>query len=184
MDIKLVLEIGANIKPQAREVPIFKDAKIITLDIDPEQHPDYVGDAANLPQELRGTLDGIFASHVLEHFSYWDTEKVLTHWMDWLKDGGSLHIVVPSWEWAAREVLSDKPSPALFGHSFAGNVNEWDKHLCMFTMRNLRRLFEKIGLKVVAAQTGIYHLHYNGSNYPAEQHYIYGVKGQTPLQKE
>lgn len=178
-----VLEIGGNEKPQAQFVPMFEGAKIYSLDIDPEQKPDFVGDAASLPSELTD-LDGIFASHVLEHFSYWESENVLKHWASRIKDGGSLHVVVPSWEWSAREVLSENPSPVIFGHSFAGNVNEWDVHKCMFTMRYLRRLFEKIGLNVVIAKTGVYHVHYNNVNYPAEQHYICGIKGTPSLQKQ
>ncbi len=183
MGTKLVLEIGGNQKPQAQYVPMFEGAKVLQLDIDPLQKPDIIGDAASLPQELHETLDGIFASHVLEHFSYWNTEKILRHWVDYIKDGGSLHVVVPSWEWEAREVLSENPSPALFGHSFAGNVNEWDKHLCMFTMRNLRRLFEKVGLNVIIAKTGIYHLRFGDKEYEAEQHYICGIKGYVNPQK-
>jgi predicted SAM-dependent methyltransferase len=184
MDTKTVLEIGANAKPQAQYVPMFEGAKILTLDIDRKQNPDIVGNAADLPKKLKGTLDGIFASHVLEHFSYLMTEKVLRHWVDYIKDGGTLHVVVPSWEWAAREVLSENPSPALFGHCFAGNVNEWDVHLCMFTMRNLRRLFEKVGLSVIIARTGVYHIRYGDKEFEAEQHYICGVKGTPPLEKQ
>ena len=178
MDTKTVLEIGGNQKPQAQYVPMFEGARILQLDIDEKQKPDIVADAAHLPESIKG-LDGIFASHVLEHISYWDSETVLRHWVDFIKDGGSLHVVVPSWEWMAREVLSENPSPALFGHSFAGNVNEWDVHKCMFTMRNLRRLFERIGLSVTIAKTGIYHVHFNGKDYEAEQHYVCGIKGRV-----
>lgn len=186
----VVVEIGGNIRPQAKVVPYWTEAKVLSVDIDPEQKPDIVADAANLyetlPEELRGNLDGVFASHVLEHFSYWQTERVLTNWKSCLKDKGELHILVPSWEWAAREVLSEKPSPALFGHSFAGQVNEWDVHLTMFTMRNLRRLFEKIGLSVIRARTGEYALAIGSPDniLKAEQHYIVGVNGTPELRKE
>lgn len=185
----LVVEIGANLKPQAQHVPDWKDAKILTIDIDPEQKPDIVADAEDLygtlPEELRGNLDGVFASHVLEHFSYWKTESVLSNWKSCLKEGGQLHVLVPSWEWAAREVLSERPSPALMGHSFAGQVNQWDVHLAMFTMRNLRRLFEKVGLSVIRARTGEYVLQTApGVLNKAEQHYIVGVNGKPELKKE
>jgi len=45
-----VLEIGANVKPQAQL--IWKDAKVLTLDIDPNMKPDIVADAGNMPAEL------------------------------------------------------------------------------------------------------------------------------------
>ncbi len=183
----LVLEIGANEKPQAQLVPEYADgqANILTIDIDEKQKPDIVGDAAELPGILKGELDGIFASHVLEHFSYWRTGAVLKNWYDTLKDGGMLHVAVPSWEWSAREILSENPSPALYGHSFAGQVNEWDVHMAMFTMRRLRSIFEKTGFKVIRARTGVYHLQgADGKTYEAEQHYVCGVKGAVQLSKE
>ena len=181
-DQKLVLEIGANVKPLAQM--IYPKDKIVTLDVDESQKPTIVGDAAKMPEELLGQLDGLFASHVLEHFSYWHTEDVLNGWKACLKPGGELHVCVPSWEWAAREVLSERPSPALLGHSFAGQVNQWDVHLMMFTMRNLRRLFEKIGLSVTKAKTGEYSISISGNIFKAEQHYICGVNGTPELTKE
>ena len=102
--VKEVLEIGANVHPQAKQIPGWENAHVLTLDIDAEQHPDIVADAAQMPDELENRFDGIFASHVLEHFSYWKTDEVLNGWVRCLKEGGELHILVPSWEWAAREV--------------------------------------------------------------------------------
>lgn len=177
-----VLEIGANAKPQAHF--IFPDAKIVTLDIDPAFSPDIVADAANMPEELKGRFDAILASHVLEHFSYWKEMDVLKGWVACLKEGGELHIVVPSAEWAAREVLSEKPSPALHGHMLAGQATQWDVHLNIFTMRKLRVLFERLGLTVFRAKTGEYHLNFHDKDYPAEQHYVAGKKGNPSLAKE
>ncbi len=179
---KLVLEIGANQKPQAQFIEEWKGAKILTLDVDKEQKPDIVADAADMPPELYGKLDGLLASHVLEHFSYWSTNKVLAGWVKCLKEGGELHILVPSLEWAARQVLSENPSPAIYAQLYAGQVNQWDVHLTGFTMRKLRQLFEKEGLAVHTARTGIYHLNVSTLGvFPAEQHYIVGVKGQPEL---
>lgn len=179
-----ILEIGANVRPQYTLIPGWEKAKAYTLDVDPEQHPDFVADAANMPEELYGRFDGILASHVLEHFRYWDTKRVLQGWMACLKPCGEIHIMVPSWEWAAREVLSENPSPALFGHSFAGQVNQWDVHYAMFTMRFLRKLFADVGLHVMRAKTTPYVLAVLGKEYQAEQHYIAGKLCPPDLRKE
>lgn len=184
---KLVLEIGPNVKPQARFVDAWKeerDTKVITLDVDADQKPDIVGDAADMPPELYGKLDGLLASHVLEHFSYWKTDTVLAGWIRCLKEGGELHILVPSLEWAAREVLSERPSPAVYAQLYAGQVNQWDVHLTGFTMRKLRALFEKLGISVHTARTGVYHIRVgNMGEFEALQHYIAGVKGSPVVSK-
>lgn len=179
-----ILEIGGYPNPQAHLMPFWEGAEVLHLNIDPESGADIIADAAEIPEEYHGQFDGVFASHVLEHFSYWNSKKVLAGWAACLKDGGQLHVVVPSWEWTARQVLSETPSPATYGHSFAGHVNPWDVHYAMFTMRRLRQLFEKIGLSVTNARTGKYQIHFLGNLYDAEQHWICGVKGNPGLKSE
>lgn len=182
---KLVLEIGGQPKPQAHLIPAFEGAKIIHLNVDEELKPDIIADAADMPPELYGKLDGLVASHVLEHFSYWKTEKILEGWVRCLKDGGELHILVPSLEWAAREVLSENPSPAVYAQLYAGQMNQWDVHLTGFTMRKLRQLMERVGINCHTARTGIYHIRVGTlGEFEALQHYIVGVKGEPTLRKQ
>lgn len=169
---KLVLEIGANVKPQAQY--LFPDAKILTMDIDKQLKPDIVMDAGKM--NFVEKFDAILASHVLEHFPYYNVVDVMQRWANALVVGGELHILVPSWEWSARQVLSENPSPALFGHTFAGQTTEWDLHRCMFTMRRLRAVFEKVGLHVITARTGEYTLMINKQEQKADQHYAVGIK--------
>lgn len=181
---KLILEIGANVKPQARYVAGWEGAKVLTLDVDEKQEPDIVADASNMPGELHGKLDGLLASHVLEHFSYWNTERVLQGWVDCLKPGGELHILVPSLEWAARQVLSESPSPAMYAQLYAGQVNQWDVHFTGFTMRKLRQLFERVGVSCQVARTAPYHIRVGTlGEFPADQHYVAGIKGEPGLQR-
>jgi len=171
---KLVLEIGPNVKPQAHYIESWKDAKVLTMDIDEDMKPDIVGDAGNMTYE--NLFDGILASHVLEHFPYKATMAVLNRWKRALVRGGELHILVPSWEWSARQVLSESPSKALHGHTFAGQVNNFDLHLNMFTMRWLRASFDIMNMKVTTAKTAPYPIMIDGEVMEADQHYIVGVK--------
>ncbi len=53
----------------------------------------------NYPEK---SVDEIRASHVLEHFSYQQTDKILKDWVRALKTGGILKIAVPDFEWIAR----------------------------------------------------------------------------------
>ena len=181
---KLICEIGPNIKPQAQHVPGWEGAKVVTVDVVEKWKPDILADAENLPEQMVGKFDGILASHVLEHFSYWKTDKVLQGWVNCLKDGGELHILVPSLEWAAREILSERPSPAVYAQLYAGQVDQWDVHLTGFTMRKLRQIMENAGINVRVATTGVYHVRVGSlDGVEAHQHYVAGVKGSPVLQK-
>jgi predicted SAM-dependent methyltransferase len=177
-----VLEIGAETKPQAQYV--WKDAEIVYLDINevkdiPEMEGKrfILGDAIDLAKVLDGeTFDGIFASHVLEHFPWWDIPRLLANWVTCLNPGGSIHIVVPSLEWAAKQILSETPSPALQGHLYSDMSTPYHIHVGGFTMRLLRTQLEKAGLAVGTATTAEYQIQAYGEIHVAEQHYVAGYK--------
>lgn len=170
-----VLEIGAGPNPKAHR--LLPTTFIETMDIDPQYKPTYLHDAATIPPGLHGKFDMIFASHVLEHFPWYDTLSILKEWRKGLKVGGQLHVLVPSLEWAAEQILSAHPSKAINGHLYAGCITQWDVHKAGFTMRILRTLFEHARLAVAMAESGPYPIAILGKIMQAEQHYVIGVKG-------
>lgn len=170
-----VLEIGAGPKPQAKK--LLPDTFIETMDIDPQYKPTYLHDAATIPQELYGKFDLVFASHVLEHFPWYETHNVLVEWRKALRVGGELHVLVPSLEWAAEQILSGHPSKAINGHLYAGSQTQWDVHKAGFTLPILRAHFEHARLAVALAESGPYPIAISGEIMRAEQHYIIGRKG-------
>jgi len=170
-----ILEIGAGPKPQAQL--IWPDAEIETMDANSEFNPTYLHDAATMPEELYEKYDALLASHVLEHFPHWKTAEVLKEWKKAVKvNTGQVHIVVPSFEWAAEQALSEHPSKGTLPHLFGGIVNRWDIHMTAFTMRHLRVLFESCGLMVIRARSAPYNINAYGEIVEAEQHYICGVR--------
>ena len=171
-----VLEIGAEKAPKANLIPGWEDAEVLTLDVLPDYEPDILCNADDIPAQWNENFNGILASHVLEHFGFWRTEEILKKWMLLLKPGGELHIVVPSAEWAARQILSEQPSLATFPHLFGSHINEYQMHKSAFTMRLLRRVFEGAGLETRRAVTGQYNISVNGTAFVAEQHYAFGIK--------
>ena len=170
-----VLEIGAGPKPQAKK--LLPDTFIETMDIDPQYKPTYLHDAATIPEELYGKFDLVFASHVLEHFPWYETHNVLVEWRKALRVGGELHVLVPSLEWAAEQILSGHPSKAINGHLYAGSQTQWDVHKAGFTLPILRAHFEHARLAVALAESGPYPIAISGEIMRAEQHYIIGRKG-------
>lgn len=175
MNKLMVLEIGAGPKPGAAQ--IWPDALIETMDADEQYKPTYLHDAATIPEELYEKYDAVMASHVLEHFPHWKTLEVLKEWIKAVKIGtGSIHVVVPSFEWAAEQALSEHPSRGTLPHLFGGITTQWDVHMTAFTMRHLRILFDHAGLAVTRARTGPYPINAYGEVVMAEQHYVCGVR--------
>ena len=64
------------------------------------EHLDY-NDITDLPF-ANGTVDLIYASHVLEYFDRTEVLKVLTEWHCVLKPGGILRLGVPDFEAMAK----------------------------------------------------------------------------------
>jgi len=88
VDSKKWLDLGCG------SVKVHEDA--IGVDTYPYPCVDIVHDVSDLWFFKDGELDGIIASHVLEHIA--DTKAVLTEWNRVLKPGGTLIIVVPDAE--------------------------------------------------------------------------------------
>lgn len=66
-----------------------------TLNVIPAVNVDYVCDAARRLPFRGGTFEVVYASHVLEHIPWYNTEAVLTEWLRILAPGGRLEIWVP-----------------------------------------------------------------------------------------
>lgn len=144
---------------------VFPEAKIVTA-----KDPTVIPDGA--------PFDGVFASHVLEHISYWKSIDTLAAWAAAVKPGGTVHVLVPSLEWAAEEIQKSDPSKALVLHLFGGQTEDVDVHKAGFTMRHLRACFEQAGMRVFRARTAPYMVQIGGVEYAAEQHYVAGVVGE------
>jgi SAM-dependent methyltransferase len=101
---------------------------------------DMVADARALPFK-KDTLDEVFASHVLEHFTERDGKKILQHWYDLLKKNGELRIIVPNIDamtkrYAGGELTWDAlRSVVLGGQDYAS-----DHHFNQFSPDSLESL--------------------------------------------
>lgn len=210
-----VLEIGGNLTPQAHllweppstieymDLPSERELYEGTKEM-PELYSDmyaevkafykdkkvYYGDAMDVDSYVKGKFDVVFASHVLEHMPWHATDVVLASWVRILNPGGAVHIMVPSLEWCAEEILSDNPSKALLPVLFGGQFQAGDDHLTGFTMRYLRARMEKAGLSVYRAVSGTKEIHIGeGEVAETDQHYAIGLylpEGTElpPLEKE
>jgi SAM-dependent methyltransferase len=165
-----------NSRKEVRRLEIGSGPKRLkefeTLDIAPGWNIDYVWDAAKKLPFKDNTFELIYASHVLEHISWYKVEDTLKEWTRILKPGGWLEIWVPDGLKICKTLVDyelygknyiDKdgwyrynpekdPCKWAAGRLFTygdgrGNPKGPNWHRSIFTERYLRMLFEKAGLK-------------------------------------
>lgn len=160
-----VLVIGSEADAeQVVQIPGWEPAVYVVHDLTP------------LPEEFGGAFDGCLVMNQWQRVGFWESENALRRWVECLVPGGELRVVVPSLEWGARQVLADMPSGAVLPHIFGSQTGNGEFHLSGFTMRRLRVLMERCGLRVEHANTGQYTIEIDGKAVQADQHYVMGRK--------
>jgi SAM-dependent methyltransferase len=159
------LEIG----PGPARLPGFE-----TLNCSFGRNVDYVWDASKTLPFSENTFELIYASHVLEHFAWYHTEKVLSEWRRILKPGGVLEVWVPNGlkickAFVDAETLGHDPlvvdpwtrfnanrDPCVWasGRTYTygdgtGSINNPNWHRALFSPRYLQVVLEMAGFRNV-----------------------------------
>ncbi len=93
------------------------------------------------------SVEAIYASHVLEHFSYNQTLDVLKDWVRTLKPGGVLKVAVPDFDKICEWYLSDHAEGLpLEAFLLGSHKDENDHHGAIFNEQKLRELLRLAGL--------------------------------------
>lgn len=120
-------------------------------------------------------LDLILAGTALVRIESDQIVETLQEWGSWLKDGGELHVQVPSFEWACREALGGRVNPPLWMHLYGLKDSPYR---VAFRMEDLRLLLEAAGLMAGRAETRPYVIaRAEQEEFPGEMHYVVGIKG-------
>lgn len=94
----------------------------------------------------------VLLNSVLQYMTYSAALTVLGRAAELVLPGGELHVVVPSVDWAARELIKPHPSPAaefvLWGKQYLGD----DLYHSGWTISNLRTYVTKVGCIVREAK--------------------------------
>jgi len=91
------------------------------------------------------SIDLIYASHVLEHFSRWDYKQCLKRWHELLKPHATLRIGVPDFEKIAKHYLEFGDMRALSGMIYGGQDYPENNHFWCWDFKELMKDLEEVG---------------------------------------
>ena len=124
----------------------------VHVDIAPYPHVDHVGPVDDLSWVADGSVELVYACHVLEHFPRKSVAAVLREWRRVLETGGILRIAVPDFSACAKiyyeQGLADGLS-GLIGLICGGQRDDYDFHKMIFDEDLLTRLLMKAGFSAV-----------------------------------
>ena len=141
-----------------------------TMNVIHTRNVTYVGDACQHLPFSDGTFDVIYASHIIEHISWFQVEEAIKEWVRILKPGGTLEIWVPNGLKIAKAFVeaeerglleyqddgwrysNDERDPCKwaagrvfsYGDGSGGDHPNW--HRALFSPRYLKEVFRKANL--------------------------------------
>ncbi|MBC2861514.1 methyltransferase domain-containing protein [Stappia sp. 28M-7] len=111
-------------------------------------HVDRIGPVEDLSFIPDGTVELIYACHVLEHFGRKEYRDVLAEWCRVLAPGGVLRIAVPDFRAAAELYLdtsNDIALPQVLGLLVGGQRDQYDYHKMVFDEETLSATLIDVG---------------------------------------
>lgn len=96
-----------------------------------------------------GTVDAVYASHVLEHFGIQGAQDALTEWVRVLKPGSRIRIAVPDFAYIAEHYTKNTrngQTQLLRAYAMGGQTDENDFHKSAYDEESLTGLMHTVGL--------------------------------------
>ena len=143
-----LLHVGCGRDPLPEWLSQYSEVR---MDIDPDVHPDIVGDMTDLG--TAGPFDAVACFHALEHLHREDVDVALAEFKRVLRDGGIVYVVVPDIEdiKPTDEVIYESAAgpitgiDVLFGYQKVIKDKPYMAHKCGFTRDFLDAVFQKAG---------------------------------------
>jgi predicted SAM-dependent methyltransferase len=137
-------QIRLNLGCYDKHLPGF-----INVDVRPECNPDVVDDVIELHSFDDGTVDLIYASHMLEHVRREDVHHVLRNWYNKLKTGGILRLAVPDFDAIARRYIYTGEIEEIMSPTMGSQRHDYDFHYVLFDEKSLSNALKEAGFDEV-----------------------------------
>jgi len=121
----------------------------IGVDIQKSNNPDVVADIRDLRCFDDGSVDTIYACHVLEHVYRSDCLGVLRSWYKLLKPQGILRLAVPDFESVVKLYMQGVKLSVLIGNFYPKNVSPENTHYYTWDFDSLQEDLQTVGFNNV-----------------------------------
>ncbi len=109
-------------------------------------HIHYIRSIGDLSPFADNSVNLIYASHSLEHFSHLETATVLAEWFRVLKKGGTLRLSVPDFDLLVDIYRKHNNNVEAILHTLMGSQNyQFNFHMTAFNQASLERLLKEAG---------------------------------------
>lgn len=113
-------------------------------------HIHYIRSIKDLSPFKDNSVDLIYASHCLEHFSHHQVSTVLNEWFRVLKQDGILRLAVPDFDCLVNIYQkSDRDIQAIQGMLMGGQDYKYNFHMAIFNYASLKTHLKDVGFKRV-----------------------------------
>ena len=130
------------------------------------------------------SVEGIFAHHILNQISWRQTVPSVLDWARCLRDGGLLHIIVPSQRWIGRALLQEEIDPHIMPVLWGAQDGKYNFNKSSHSLLGIRRLMEHASMGIVKAKISVFQMEIGGKMYDAEQIYVCGQKFEFAGQRD
>ena len=115
------------------------------VDVQPFPHVHYVHGVYPLEIFQSNSVDLVYVSHVLEHFSFKELPSVLKEWKRILKVGGILRLGVPNFEVLTKIYIDTGDINSILGPLMGGQTDRYNFHYSVFDLKYLTNLLNEAG---------------------------------------
>lgn len=154
----------------------LNDPRYINIDARSMPHVHYVSQSLKLDQFSHGSVDLIYACHVLEHVSHRNIILTISNWRNCLKKDGILRLSVPDFDAIVKIYRDEKENidaiklPLMGGQEYAFNF-----HFAIFNQAYLNQLLKCCGFSIIRTWDPKTALYYNFDDW-ANRPFVVGNK--------